>query len=259
LGRKRRDNAKTGGHCTVKIKKANLKRLASLSALGAGALGAASGTAQASSIVYSGILDDKVGFGNGFNSTARIAGPHGAYAILAAGYDDIVLSGNTFSWRLVGLGAHDLLFPLSRGGGSRVYSAAAFAAGRKWSNHLLVRSPFYEASVAGAGVSSRVQWTHFNSTDRYLLFEFPSVSHQPTLYGWAQLLVGFSGDEPEVTLVDYAYDTSGVKIPAGDTGTPEPSTFVLTGLAALALGAKGVRAWRAARNKAQVAALSAAE
>jgi hypothetical protein len=52
----------------------------------------------------------------------------------------------------------------------------------------------------------------------------------------------------DVTLVDYAYDKSGNQIPAGDTGVPEPSTFVLTGVAALALGAKGLRAWRLARN-----------
>jgi hypothetical protein len=43
---------------------------------------------------------------------------------------------------------------------------------------------------------------------------------------------------------------SGAQIPAGDTGTPEPSTFALTGLAALALGAKGVRSWREARKTA---------
>jgi hypothetical protein len=78
------------------------------------------------------------------------------------------------------------------------------------------------------------------------------------MYGWAQLDVSFTTGYPHClqtlggcitgTLVDYAYDTSGAQIPAGDTGTPEPSTLVLTGLAALALGAKGVRAWRAARN-----------
>jgi hypothetical protein len=55
-----------------------------------------------------------------------------------------------------------------------------------------------------------------------------------------------------VTLVDYAYDASGAQIPAGDTGVPEPSTLDLTGLAALALGAKGVRAWRAARKAKQI-------
>jgi hypothetical protein len=54
---------------------------------------------------------------------------------------------------------------------------------------------------------------------------------------------------PDVTLIDWAYDTSGAQIPAGDTGTPEPSTLALSGLAALALGAKGLRRWRAARSR----------
>ena len=51
----------------------------------------------------------------------------------------------------------------------------------------------------------------------------------------------------------WAYDTSGAQIPAGDMGTPEPSTFALSGLAALALGAKGLRARREARKKAVAA------
>jgi len=62
----------------MKIKKANLKRLASLSALGAGALGIATGTAEASSIVFSGILNERIGFGKGFGRGATIGGPNGA-------------------------------------------------------------------------------------------------------------------------------------------------------------------------------------
>jgi hypothetical protein len=55
---------------------------------------------------------------------------------------------------------------------------------------------------------------------------------------------------PNVTLIDWVYNLSGGQIPAGDTGTPEPSTLALSGLAALALGAKGLRSWRAARKAA---------
>jgi hypothetical protein len=66
---------------------------------------------------------------------------------------------------------------------------------------------------------------------------------------WAQLDAALPNGFG-VTPVDYAYGTSGAQIPAGDTGTPEPSTLTLTGLAALALGAKDLRAWRAARRTA---------
>jgi hypothetical protein len=56
---------------------------------------------------------------------------------------------------------------------------------------------------------------------------------------------------PKVTVEGFALDTSGALIKAGDTGAvPEPSTMALTGLAALALGATGLRRWRAARKPA---------
>jgi hypothetical protein len=57
----------------VKIKKANLKRLASLSALGAGALGVG-GSAEASSIVYSGVLNEQIGFGPGYEAKDSFLG-----------------------------------------------------------------------------------------------------------------------------------------------------------------------------------------
>ena len=65
----------------MKLKKTNIKRLVSLSAAGAGALGVAAGTANAG-IIYSGILDEKVGRGVGFGSQALISGPGGAGAVL---------------------------------------------------------------------------------------------------------------------------------------------------------------------------------
>jgi hypothetical protein len=85
----------------------------------------------------------------------------------------------------------------------------------------------------------------------YKLFQFNGGSGN--LYGWAyfhQMLSDEVG--PDVDLYGMAYDDNGATITAGDIGSsvPEPSTMALTGLAALALGATGLRRWRAARKPA---------
>jgi hypothetical protein len=78
------------------------------------------------------------------------------------------------------------------------------------------------------------------------------------MYGWARIRVSpgpvFS---PQVDIVDWAYDPSGVRLPAGyhgngqsdqeDIATLQPSRLDATGLPALALGAPGLRRLRAAR------------
>jgi hypothetical protein len=75
-------------------------------------------------------------------------------------------------------------------------------------------------------------------------------SHNVTEYGWIRLEVsnGQNGFPDELQLIDWAFDTSGAPIAAGEeaTATPEPGTMAL-GL--LASGALGVAALRRRRLK----------
>jgi hypothetical protein len=235
----------------VRIKKANLKRLASLTALGAGVLGAATGTAEANSIVYSGILDKHIGFSPGSQSRTWMAGPNGARGELHA-YSSVACGGSmpgscflVSHARLSGhAGKHGTTFHFREG---PFITLPAFPQGARFG------TPSTSGNLGSVafGISRHHLETNVNSTDRYLLFRFTGGNLPDALYGWAQLEAAQNTDGLAVTLVDWAYDTSGAQIPAGDTGTtPEPSTFALTGLAALALGAKGLRAWRSARRHA---------
>ncbi len=244
---------------TRKIRKSNWKRLASLSALGAGALGVTAGTTDASTIVFSGIVDEKMGFGPGYGShSLSIAGPNGV---------------------AVTMGLRTGFFPPSDGTSSGYYIKAASVGGRNGDHGTVLRfrgiftffpvgfsqgarfgHPVSSRSIGGGNIAESLYGTtggyfnstHFNATDDYLLFKFTGGDLPHPIYGWAQLNVSLPGQfgGPNITLVDWAYDLSGAQIPAGDTGTPEPSTLALTGLAALALGAKGLRTWRAARKTA---------
>jgi len=89
----------------------------------------------------------------------------------------------------------------------------------------------------------------------YKLFRF--TSNGKTEYGWIELnqtVTTTTG--PNVQILAMAYDPSGGRLAAGSTGsgvpapTPIPSTLGLGALGALALGAVGLRLWRAGRNKA---------
>lgn len=231
-----------------KLKRTNLKRLASLSALGAGALGVTAGPAEAGSIIYSGIVDAHIGYDDAHRFT--LPGPNGVGGVFHTEY---VWCGFTCSWAVSWIALH----AKQGANGTGVQFLAE-------PSHLILGAPARVLwSTAGGkpaasgsvvidglsyGPGHNTRRTDFNATDRYLMFQFTGGNLTSPLYGWAQLRVTGGFDDMGVTVIDWAYDSSGVQIPAGDTGTPEPSTLVLTGLAALALGAKGLRSWRAARK-----------
>jgi hypothetical protein len=97
-------------------------------------------------------------------------------------------------------------------------------------------------------------------TDQFALFRFGSDPAHPN-YGWVELSYEVTdtsdpsgSNGPNLTILGYGYETTpDLQIAAGEVGgteTPEPSSIELSGLAALALGAEGVRRWRKARKAA---------
>jgi hypothetical protein len=241
---------------TTRLSKANLRKFASLSALGAGGtIGLTAGTIDTSAIVYSGVVDEKVGYAAGFGSHATIAGPGGADARLFKFTSRLSFSFGKVTYRDVlasaDKGAHGTTVKILGDDGQLL----AYPRGSKFGTPASSRL-FNEGWVADSHLS------YFDSTDRYLLFEFTGGDLPHPIYGWAQLNVYLPcrtvcDTGPDVTLISYAYDLSGVQIPAGyhgpakgpnDSAAPEPSTSAVTSLAALALGAAGLRRWRAARR-----------
>jgi len=240
----------------ARLRKNLQAKMASLSALGAGALIAGGATADASTI-YSGPINFDVGasgqklysipltgsatFVNFLSkaATTSSATVHRFHyrAILASGAAGVnvatVLSGNIGHLRLFQPGA--LL--------TGAAASAAPIGGRAW------------RSTANGGAISSALTGLAPFSHEYALFRFTTAAGL-TDYGWVQLSYSVGtdpGSGPDLTIIDYAWNNSGALLPAGDTGVPEPSTAGLMGLGALALGAAGLRRWRKSRQAAKAA------
>jgi hypothetical protein len=247
----------------MRIKKKNVARLASISALGAGALGVAAGTAQAG-VVYT-PLDLKIGFSPGYGNSTNVNLPGGAYYELQKMFNT---SGSFYQY-LNGLHGYQLVFKPGDAIGGESWNLlgstpVSFMGLGLRQNHVSSRSrpgPGYTTTTVFSGVVnhnhhststpySYVVKSHTGTNGYfYKLFQFDYTSSY--LFGWAYFHQTVSDTVgPDVDILGVAYDDSGATIAAGDTGSsvPEPSTMALTGLAALALGAKGLRRWRAARK-----------
>jgi hypothetical protein len=235
------------------------KQLASLGALGASAIAITGGKAEATTIISSGILNYTVAF----DSDATPSGNH----TVATHVFNTFVGGPNFSFRAVSTNfgnpyyhyyRHILLHAGTRstafGGGPlghALYGAFPFAADGRWDMISGYGGPDIVA-LRGFGTSAFGTESY---TDKYLLFKFTSSS--TTIYGWIEASLSLTSanssaaaDGPNVTIIQYAYDPSGALITAGDSGasTPEPASIAETGLAALILGAEGLRRWRKARK-----------
>jgi len=236
-------------------KRKNLKKkIASLSALGAGALVFGAKEADASAI-YSGPINVHVGYGPSgvdhyqspglgpggatfyfFRTSAPSIFPYRVRLVLASACGCLNFATNASVLRLVGLGAVWTPFMTS-------FSTGLVGA-RVWGSHRIGGTSTVPFARAFGNPS-------FN--DRYALFNFQDSGN--TYYGWIHLSFTIDaqfGDNPEfgpdLLIHDWAYDDSGALLAAGEA--PEPSNAISTGLAALALCAVGLRRWRKTRQAA---------
>jgi hypothetical protein len=230
----------------------NKKKLASLTAVGAGALALTAGKAEADTIVFSNVLNQTIGFGADANEAAfktftNIGGPSFTFKT------SVLSSAPRYARSLLKIGGSNanLGFAMTLAHDTQF---ATFSEGAVWKHSFVggggTRTLARHAWGSG---STRIFGSPF--TDKYLLFEFET--HGLIQYGWAEATLQLvnadsnaTADGPNLTIISYAYDSSGAILPAGDTGsTPEPSSLAESGIAALVLGAEGLRRWRKTDNK----------
>jgi len=240
----------------TKLKRSNTKRLASLSALGAGALGAAAVPAHASDVVFSGVIDVTVEFPASHSYTIPGPGPGGAGGVIFTH----ISSGCQITCFNIGFTIGIASKPGKYGTQFRFLATGkdnSFAQGQP-------QGAVWGTAPGKSTKSADIIYTYgghpsttITPTDRYLLFRFQRGALKHDIYGWARIHLP-DPNHAEVEIVDWAYDPSGVRLPAGyhgggrrepeDLGAIEPSSIDATGRPALALGAPALRRWRAARK-----------
>jgi hypothetical protein len=238
----------------MRLKRKNVARLASISALGAGALGVVAGSAEAGTIQFT-ALSGEIGFSAttkplGSLSTLKVPVVPGITAYFKRS-SFFTAPGGALKSGTVNL--EGLVSPaISFAGGSINFQTGNAVAGQQWKYSGPASSGALDLLLGqrtSAGFHSGQNGTF------YKLFAFATSYFAPYDWGWIELDETVSATAgPDVKILGIGYDTSGALIEAGagaaDAGaTPEPSTAALASLSALALGATGLRRWRAARKQ----------
>jgi len=240
------------------------QKLASLLALSAGAL--AMPQAADASIVYANLSTSpgKVGFSSGFGAGFNISLPNSNVLGFWKSRSSTSSHPRASTRRVNVYGSGGAR--IKAGGGFAVLAPANATLG-KWlggASSATIAKGVHRTFGHWTGSSST--WVHTGSANshspngfshKYLAFKFNDGAH--TDYGWVDLSLGISDTSgPDLTINGYAYDNQGNEILAGDTGSaavPEPSqTAGMAVLGALALGAVGVRRWRASNKQPRAAA-----
>ncbi|HUP03952.1 MAG TPA: hypothetical protein VMU19_08185 [Bryobacteraceae bacterium] len=244
----------------MRIKKENVARLASLSALGAGALGIATGTAEAEvvNITFPCPIELSPGGGSAYfhlgnaNTSVTVAA--------GGGFDGSGQGKFTYFWNAgaegysnnlhfkmqapspatdsLGIVLDMLAAPSFAGPWSHTGTNGVIASGlvrqsvtKFYTTQYGSKLPIFQTGKTVTGSATRT------FTDEYAMFTFQDVNNV-TQYGWVELSV--AANAPFVEVDGYGYTET----------TPEPSTASLGAFGALALGALGYRRWRAARKPA---------
>ncbi len=260
-------------------------KLASIAAAGAGAIALTGGKAEAATII-SNILNVTIGFSSNSNPPAGrhtvashvfnglAGGPTFAFRAVSSSATQrqnhgLVSTVSHLFARFMqesGIG-----FVHSGNGLARFAAGAVYTAGMAIGNGLNVGRRSWNSNrihttfIRSGSTTTTSHFSHRNNgtnglpsfADQYLLFRFQGTTRE---YGWveASMSVTSSADTtasygPNLTIIQYAFDNTGAVLAAGATASlpsPEPSTLDETGIAALILGAEGLRRWRLARKTA---------
>ena len=157
--------------------------------------------------------------------------------------------------RIAGMGRMGRIGRIGKGRKGKRHAGIPGAVAGRQTTSSFTSSPCCSSSTTSSGNTHHGLNGKTSFNNEYALFTFQNGS--TTLYGWVDLSYAVTDSfgpngTPDLTINSWAYDTSGAVLPAGDTipPTPEPATGIETGLAALALGAEGLRRWRNARKAA---------
>ncbi len=234
----------------------NVKKLASLSALGAGAAALTAANAEAS-IIYSGPFDAKVGIAPGYGTvyTSPALPGGGQFAFHLSSIASGIYHGISLYVKGLG-GVNEPKFEHFHTSQS-ITALKVVAPGTRFSSAQPLFSVTLDARFWFGALAYLYGLNSFSH--QYSMFVFQGCG-APKCYGWIELSLsvrnrpglGQNGaNGPNLDIFGYAYDDTGAKIPAGYTGPgsiPEPASLELAGFGALVLGAAGVRRWRAARK-----------